>query len=131
VGEIGWEGLKLGGHDHIGEAFVDFQRTLKALTRRGIQLAIVSKNDESTALDAIDRHPEMILHREDFAGWRINWNDKADNVVAVLGEIGLGAESAVFIDDSPIERARVSEAVAGILVPDWPIDPALFRGALA
>ncbi len=131
VGEVGWEGLKLGGHDHVGEAFVDFQRTLKALTRRGIQLAIVSKNDESTALDAIDRHPEMILHREDFAGWRINWNDKADNVVAVLGEIGLGAESAVFIDDSPIERARVSEAVAGILVPDWPIDPALFRGALA
>jgi FkbH-like protein len=131
VGEVGWEGLNLGGHDHVGEAFVDFQRMLKALTRRGIQLAIVSKNDESTALEAIDKHPEMILRREDFAGWRINWSDKADNLVAVLGEIGLGTESAVFIDDSPIERARVSEAVAGILVPDWPIDPALFRGTLA
>jgi len=131
VGEVGWQGLNLGGHDHVGEAFLDFQRTLKALTRRGIQLAIVSKNDEATALEAIDQHPEMILRREDFAGWRINWSDKGDNVNAVLGEIGLGAESAVFIDDSPFERARVSEAVAGILVPDWPADPALFRGSLA
>ena len=85
VGESGWEGLKLGGHDHIGEAFVDFQRALKGLTRRGIQLAIVSKNDESTALEAIDRHPEMQLRRDDFAGWRINWNDKAENIVELLG----------------------------------------------
>ena len=39
VGEVGWEGLSLGGHDHMGEAFVDFQRALKALSRRGVQLA--------------------------------------------------------------------------------------------
>ena len=130
VGEVGWSGLALGGHDHVGEAFADFQRALKALTARGVQLALVSKNDEATALEAIDRHPEMVLRRGDFAAWRINWDDKAQNVAAVLSELNLGAESAVFIDDSAIERARVASAVPGILVPDWPSDAARFREAL-
>src|SRR5262249_47029306 len=26
VGDVGWENIALGGHDHKGEAFVDFQR---------------------------------------------------------------------------------------------------------
>ena len=50
VGETGWQGLILGGHDPAGEALVDFQRELKALTRRGILLAIVSKNEEAVAM---------------------------------------------------------------------------------
>jgi FkbH-like protein len=130
VGETGWQTLNLGGHDHLGEAFVDFQRALKALTRRGVQIAIVSKNDESTALAAIERHPEMQLRRGDFAGWRINWGDKAQNVIDLLADLRLGPESAVFIDDSAIERARVEAAVPGVLVPDWPADPTRFVEAL-
>lgn len=130
VGEIGPLGVRLGGHDHIGEAFVDFQRALKGLSRRGILLAIASKNDEAVALEAIDSHPEMQLRRGDFAAWRIDWNDKAANVASVLADLNLGAESAVFIDDQPIERARVVSAVPGILVPDWPADPCRFRETL-
>ena len=130
VGETGWSDLTLGGHDHAGEAFADFQRALKALTIRGVQLAVVSKNDEAAALEAIDRHPEMVLRRGDFAAWRINWDDKAQNVAGVLADVNLGAESAVFIDDSEAERARVRGAVPGILVPEWPSDPARFREAL-
>jgi HAD superfamily phosphatase (TIGR01681 family) len=131
VGEVGWQGLNLGGHDSAGEAFADFQRALKGLTRRGIQLALVSRNDEAVALGAIDHHPEMQLRREDFAGWRINWADKAHNVRDLLAEIGLGAESAVFIDDSAMERARVAGAIPGVLVPDWPVDPSKYRETLA
>jgi FkbH-like protein len=131
VGEVGWQGLNLGGHDPAGEAFADFQRALKGLTRRGIQLAIASRNDEAVALEAIDRHPEMALRRADFAGWKINWTDKAQNVVDLLAEIGLGAESAVFIDDTASERARVGSAVPGVFVPEWPGDPSKYREALA
>ncbi len=130
VGEVGWQGLRLGGHDYAGEAFADFQRALKRLTRRGIQLAIVSRNDETIALEAIDQHPEMELRRSDFAAWKINWMDKAENVRTLLVETGLAAESAVFIDDSAMERARVAGAVPGVLVPDWPADPANYRQAL-
>jgi FkbH-like protein len=130
VGETGWQGLNLGGHDHVGEAFADFQSALKGLTRRGVQLAIASRNDESTALEAIDRHPEMRLRRDDFAGWRINWGDKAQSVLELLVDLRLGPESAVFIDDSAIERARVQTAIPEVAVPAWPADPARYSETL-
>lgn len=131
VGDDGWEKLRLGGHDAIGEAFVDFQREIKALTERGIILAIVSKNEESVALEAIDKHPEMVLRRDDFAAWRINWRDKAQNVAEIVQELNLGLQSTVFVDDNPIERARVREALPEVLVPDWPEDKTQYVAALS
>ena len=126
VGENGWQGIRLGGHDHVGEAFKDFQLAIKSLLNRGIQLAISSKNDEVVAMQAIDNHPEMVLTKKDFIGWRINWNDKAVNIVELADEINLGLESIVFIDDNPAERSRVTDALPEVLVPDWPEDPSMF-----
>src|SRR5204863_80193 len=80
IGDDGWETLRLGGHDSVGEAFVEFQRALKQLTRRGILLAIASKNDEKVALEAFERHSAMVLQPDDFVAWRINWSDKAANI---------------------------------------------------
>jgi FkbH-like protein len=131
VGDLGWQGLALGGHDAKGEAFVDFQQGLKSLRSRGFLLAVISKNDEDVALEAIDKHPEMVLRRDDFAAWRINWNDKAQNLADITAELNLGTSSAVFIDDNPAERARVAESLPEVYVPDWPLDPLEYRTALA
>jgi FkbH-like protein len=130
VGDTGWEGIRLGGHDPIGESFVDFQAALKGLKNRGVLLGIVSKNDESLAIEAITRHPEMVLRLDDFSGWRINWEDKAGNVRSLVSELNLGLHSAVFIDDNPIERSRVREALPEVMVPEWPEDKLLYRQAL-
>jgi FkbH-like protein len=130
VGDVGWENLVLGGHDPTGEALVDFQKQLKALKNRGILLAVVSKNEESVALEAIRKHPEMVLREDDLAAWRINWRDKAENALAVVNELGIGLDSAVFIDDNPMERARVKESLPAVTVPDWPQDKLLYSQAL-
>ena len=130
VGDLGWENLRLGGHDYLGEAFVDFQKALQSLSRRGILLAIVSKNEESIALEALNRHAEMVLRPRDFAAWRINWNDKAANVAELVAELNLGLQSAVFIDDNPVERARLREALPEVLVPEWPEDKTLYATRL-
>jgi FkbH-like protein len=130
VGDAGWENLVLGGHHHLGEAYVDFQQALKSMQNRGILLAIVSKNEEQTALEAIRKHPEMVLKLEDFAGWRINWQDKVENIIDLMTELNLGPQSAVFIDDNPVERARVKESLPEVLVPDWPADPLLYPATL-
>ena len=122
VGDIGWQNVRLGGIDPIGEAFRDFQLGLKALKRRGVLLGIVSKNEESTALEAIRSHPEMVLRQDDFAGWRINWEDKAQNILDLVSELNLGLQSVVFVDDSPVERARVRQALPDVFVPEWPAD---------
>lgn len=130
VGETGWQGIRLGGHDAVGEAYAAFQESLKALTRRGLLIGVVSKNDEAVALAAFDHHPEMRLRRSDLAGWRIDWMDKAANVASLAGELNLGLSSVVFIDDNPMERGRVAESLPDVLVPDWPRDPLLFVDAL-
>lgn len=130
VGDAGWENLRLGGHDPVGEAHQAFQLGLKALTRRGVVLAIASKNTESVALEAIRSHPEMILKETDFAGWRINWQDKAQNIADLVEELNLGLQSVVFLDDNPAERARVREALPEVLVPEWPASPMNYLSAL-
>lgn len=130
VGDIGWKNITLGGHDHIGEAFRDFQCALKSLKNRGILLVIVSKNEETIALEAIENHPEMALRLDDFVGWKINWEDKAKNIVDLISDLNLGLQSVVFVDDSPFERARVREALPEVFVPEWPSDKMLYKAAL-
>lgn len=130
VGDLGWENIILGGHDPIGEAYVDFQMALKSFTNRGILLGIVSKNEETTALEAINRHPEMVLKLKDFAGWKINWQDKAQNIIDLISELNLGLQSAVFIDDNPAEQARVRDTLSEVLVPEWPDDSMLYVSSL-
>ena len=63
IGDLGWKKIVLGGHDYLGEAFQDFQSKIKSLKNKGVQLAIISKNDEKTALEAFDKNKEMILKK--------------------------------------------------------------------
>ena len=131
VGDLGWENIRLGGHDAVGEACVDFQKALKALNNRGVLLGIVSKNEESIALEAIRKRKEMVLGIDDFCGWKINWKDKAQNVVDLVAEVNVGLQSTVFIDDDPMERQRVREALPEVFVPEWPADATRYRFALS
>ena len=72
----------------------------------------------------------MILKCEDFVGWRINWSDKAGNILELVKELNLGTESVIFIDDNPIERGRIREALPEVLVPEWPKDKMLYKQSL-
>ena len=131
VGEVGWKNLRIGGHDYLGEAFRDFQIQIKSLKNQGIILAIASKNNEATAIEAIKEHPEMVLSMEDFVTHRINWEDKAKNIAEIVKELNLGFQSVVFLDDSPFERARVQEMLPEVLVPELPKDPTDFNAFLS
>ena len=44
---------------------------------------------------------------EDFAAYRINFRNKADNLAEILRELNLQPGNAVMIDDNPAERAAV------------------------
>ena len=123
VGDVGWNNLRLGGHDHLGEAFQDFQNKIKSLSKNGLLLAIASKNDESIAIEAIKQHPEMILSINDFVTYRINWDDKAKNISEMVSELNIGLQSVVFFDDNPVERDRVKKTLPEVFVPDLPKDP--------
>jgi FkbH-like protein len=129
VGEDGIEGLRL-GEDGIGRAFVEFQMELLNLNRRGVLLAICSKNNLEDAIGVIRRHPAMRLREEHFAAMRINWEDKSANLRAIAEELNIGLDSFVFLDDNPVEREWVRQSVPEIMVPEWPADPADYKTAL-
>ncbi len=117
IGEDGLAGIKLGG-DYPGAAYQELQRAILDLTRRGIVLAVCSKNNEADALEAIDNHPEMLLRRQDFAAMRINWLDKAQNLREIAAELNIGIDSLVLIDDNPVEREFVRETIPEMTVID-------------
>lgn len=82
---------------------------LSVLRRRGILLAVVSKNDEHTIRRFWARHLGNIP-LDKFAVVKINWEPKEQNIEAVLRETNLLARNALFIDDNPVERDRVQRA---------------------
>ncbi len=131
VGDDGMENLKIGGHDAIGEAFADFQRWIQMIRSWGVVLCICSKNEEKIAMEVFEKHGGMILQKDDFVKWRINWNDKAVNLAEIIAELNVGMDDVVFLDDNPAERDRIRTALPGIYVPDLPEDkmeyPAFIR----
>jgi len=131
VGEVGWKNLRIGGHDYLGEAFKDFQYKIKSLKNYGILLALCSKNNESTALEAIEKHPEMVLKLDDFVSYKINWNNKAQNILDITKELNIGLQSVVFLDDTPYERAYVKQSLPEVTVPNFPSDPVNYSSFLS
>ncbi len=123
VGDDGADKIKLGAPDPVGECFHQFQVALKALRSRGVLLAISSKNDEQFALSVIDQHPAMALRTNDFVAWRINWRDKAENLLSLAEELNLGLDSFVFLDDSPQERDQIRRVLPQVYTPDLPTSP--------
>src|ERR1700733_11044414 len=122
IGDDGIEGIRLGvGAD--GEAYVDIQLWARSLKQRGIILAVCSKNEHDIAKDAFERHPDMQLKFDDIAVFRANWENKADNIRYIAETLNIGLDSLVFIDDNPVERGLVRQALPMVAVPELPEDP--------
>lgn len=122
VGEDGLEGIQL-GQDFPGSAYVALQRVALEMERRGVILALNSKNNEADALEVFDEHPEMILRREHLSATRINWQDKATNMRELAEELNIGLDQMVFLDDSPVERELIRTQTPEVLVIELPSDP--------
>ena len=131
IGDDGLEGIRLGQGSALGEAFVAFQRYAQALSRRGIILAVCSKNDEPIARAPFERHPEMILKLPDIAAFVANWQDKATNLREIAHRLSLSLEHLVFVDDNPAERDLIRRQLPAVAVPELPEDPALYPQCLA
>jgi FkbH-like protein len=116
---FGWDPEVSGPFSYVGLYF-GIHEALKALQRRGILLACVSKNDEALVRELWtypDHYPrERLLTLDDFVTHRINWDDKAQNIASIAEDLGFALDAFAFIDDHPVERARARAAL-----PDMPI----------
>ena len=131
VGDDGLEGLILGQGSSLGEAYAALQDYARELAGRGIILAVCSKNDENNALEPFEKHPDMVLRREDIACFVANWDDKAANLRKIARTLNIGLESLVFLDDNPFERNLIRLELPMVAVPEIADDPADYSRALA
>ena len=123
IGDDGLEGIELGHGLGIGKAFTEFQMWVKKLKQRGIIICVASKNNEETAKEPFEKHPDMVLTLDDIAVFMANWETKVDNIRAIQGILNIAFDSMVFLDDNPFERNMVRENIPGITVPELPEDP--------
>jgi len=123
IGDDGMEGIQI-GHLGIGKAFTQLQLWCKELKKRGIVLAVCSKNTEEIAKEPFINHPEMELRLDDIAIFVANWENKIDNIKYIQGVLNIGFDSMVFLDDNPFEREMVKISIPDLAVPELPEDPA-------
>lgn len=129
LGEDGLGGIKL-GREFPGNVFLSFQKYLLSVKDRGTLLAIVSKNEEQEALEALDTHPDCALKSSDFAAWRINWQPKSHNLHEIAVELGIGLDAIAFFDDNPAEREEVRQNAPDVVVIEAPKEPLAYIQAL-
>ncbi|KAA6330058.1 hypothetical protein EZS27_021197 [termite gut metagenome] len=125
LGEDGINGIQL-GETYPGSVYVDFQHFLLDLSNKGIILTVCSKNNEQDVLEVWEQHPDNILKKKHFASYRINWNNKADNIKEIAEKLNIGLDSLVFVDDNPTERELVKQMLPMVEVPDFPEHPYLY-----
>jgi FkbH-like protein len=129
LGEDGRDGIVLDG-EYPGAGFLALQRAILALHARGVILAVSSKNDHADAMAVLEHDPRMLLRPHHLAAARINWNPKTQSLREIAGELNIGLDSLVFLDDNPVEREQVRQALPEVTVIDLPQDPMEYARAL-
>jgi FkbH-like protein len=115
-GEDGPQGITIDPPRRALQEFMLEQR------EAGMLLCMASKNNEQDVLDVFAQHPEMPLQLHHFITWRINWDSKADSLASIAGELSLGLDSFIFIDDNLKECAETSDRLPEVLSLALPND---------
>jgi FkbH-like protein len=123
IGDDGVDGIKLGQGSAKGEAHLAVQSLALDLRRRGIILAVCSKNEEAAALIPFREHDEMVLKEDHISVFVANWTDKATNLKAIAQALNIGTDALVFLDDNPAERERVRQELPEVAVPEVGDEP--------
>ncbi|MFF4575097.1 SDR family NAD(P)-dependent oxidoreductase [Streptomyces sp. NPDC001410] len=89
-------------------------RRLLRWREAGALLALVSNNDEATVRAVLDR-PDSLLKAEHFSVVSAAWNPKPDRLAEAARTLNLGLDSFLFLDDNPVEIAKMRAAHPQVL----------------
>lgn len=98
--EISWD---LAHHTQLHGLY---QQLLCALADQGVLLAVASRNDPATVEEAFSR-ADLLLPKSRCYPVEVHWRPKSESVGRILRAWNIGADSVVFVDDSPMELAEV------------------------
>jgi FkbH-like protein len=102
-----WRGILLEGDVVPVDGLHALFRTLD---ERGILLSVASKNAPDDAMRRLEEFglSEFLIYPQ------IGWGPKSESVRRIVKAIDIGADTVLFVDDNPFERAEVVQAVPGV-----------------
>jgi len=120
VGEAGIAGIALDRNTYPGRAYYDFQKNIVRLSERGIMVALCSKNNLEDVTAVLEQHPHCLLRPAHLVAMRVNWEDKERNIAAIVEDLNIAMDAVVFIDDNPVECARIASFLPDLTVVQVP-----------
>lgn len=121
AGEVGAEGV---GFDAARIAVATRLRQWRAA---GTLLVLVTNNDDDIVRAVLDR-PDSPLRYADFAAVSTGWAGKPERLASIADSLGLGLDTFCYLDDNPVEIARMRSEHPEVLSVTCP--PATEIGAL-
>lgn len=85
-----------------------FQHYIKSLQKRGIFIALVSRNERSDVEELFAQRQDYPLRWDDFSAIEISWGDKADAIARIAKTLRIASDAILFIDDNIGELASVA-----------------------
>jgi FkbH-like protein len=129
LGEDGLDGIQVGSV-YPGNAYLAFQAEVLNLQKRGVLLAIASKNNVADVDDVFTKHSGMLLKREHFAASQVHWGQKSDSLREIARQLNIGLEHMVFADDNPAEIEEIARSLPMVTTIALPKHPEHFVRSL-
>ncbi len=117
IGDEGVNNIEIGVDTAQSEAYTALQSYILQLKKRGIAIAVCSKNEEKNAKEGL-LHPDSVLKIDDFTVFKANWKTKSENLLDIANELNIGLDSLVFLDDSSREREIIRQQLPEVSVLD-------------
>jgi FkbH-like protein len=115
IGEDGIDGIDMSSDSKQGSVYRRIQQIAVFLSKKGVIIGLCSKNNETDVLDVIRTHKDIVLKEENIVIYKINWSDKASNLRQIAGDLNIGIDSLIFVDDSSFEINLIKAQIPEIL----------------
>lgn len=120
LGDVGVEGISWCLQDR-SQAHALYQQLVASLAESGVLVAVASKNDRDPVRQAF-ADPRMLLKAAQVFPIEATWGAKSESVGRILEAWNIGADSVVYVDDSPMELAEVAARHPAIECVRFPSD---------
>lgn len=121
IGEDGIDKIEMSASSHLGRFYNKVQQIAVYLSKRGVIVCVCSKNNEFDVNEVLLNHPDILLKDEYITLKKINWEDKATNLISIASELNIGLDSIVFVDDSSFEINLIKEQIPEIVSIQVPV----------
>lgn len=102
LGEDGVDGVKLTSSHELLQIYI------KSLQKKGIFIALVSRNEEGDVRELFMARKDYPLQWDDFSATEVSWGAKSDALVKIANYLNISLDSILFVDDNPGELSDVT-----------------------